>query len=94
MTEPHLVNPQRRSSDRLAPLRLVGTILGAVLAVATLIWGAARISSSVDNMNLAVNQLQSTTESLKTTITGILVQQARNQAEIEAIKARLDPRQQ
>lgn len=81
---------QRRASDRYAPLKLLGGGLTIVLSLAALVWGAARISSSVDNMNIAVNQLQLTTEALKQTITGILVQQARTQAELDALKRRMD----
>lgn len=76
----------------MAPMKLLLTAAGVLLSLAALVWGAARISASVDNMNLAVSQLQTTTDALKNTITGILVQQARNQAEIEAIRAQMDAR--
>jgi hypothetical protein len=90
MEDPVMPDRLRRAEDRAAPVKFAISVLGGLLALATLVWGAARIASSVDNMNVAVTDLRSTTEALKSTITGILVQQARNQAEIEAIKARLD----
>ncbi len=79
----------RRRADRMAPYRVGATVAGVVLTLATLVWGAARISSTVDNLNLVVTNLQATTEALRSTITGILVHEARNDADIEALKARL-----
>lgn len=82
----------RRAEDRAAPVKFAVTVIGAVLALATLVWGAARIASSVDNMNIAVSELRQTTDALKNAITGILVQQARNDAEIRALQLRIEGR--
>lgn len=92
MDDPGHHSGGRRSEDRTASVKFAISIVGAVIAIATLVWGAARIASSVDNMNLAVTDLRSTTNALKETITGILVQQARNDAEIQALKIRMDSR--
>lgn len=79
---------RERSADRYAVHKLVATMLGVGVTIASLIWGAAKISNSVDNMNLAISDLKIVTDNLRNTIVSILVDQARLDAELQALKLR------
>lgn len=82
----------RRAADKQAQWRWLATVFGMCLTLAGMIWSAARMSASVEANNSATAELKTVTQSLRETMTTILVQVARNSAEIEALKARLDDR--
>lgn len=80
--------PHRRQDDRMGGAKIVAGVIGTIIALGSLIWSAARIASSVDSLNGAVVDLKTTTSALQVTITGILVTQARFDAELQALKTK------
>ena len=74
---------RRRNDNPLAKMGVVVVVLGQLFA---LIWGAARISSSTDMLIGAVAELKMTTESMRTTLINVQLEQARQRAEIDAMR--------
>jgi hypothetical protein len=70
--------------------KLVLQAIGVVLALGTLVWGAARLSQTTENLQSSVVNLNTVVGNLRDITTSSRIHQARQDVELETIKQRLD----
>lgn len=79
-------NGARRAGDRTAGRRQLADAIKNIVLVGALIWGAARISATVDELSAAVSELKTTTGNFRQALVDASLKIARLEVEVEVLR--------
>ena len=83
--------PQKRQRDTVTDTaKLVAQYIGVAIAIGTLVWGAAKISSSSEEMKIAITNLNVIVASTRESNISLMVEQARQQVQLDVLRRQLE----
>lgn len=76
----------RRQADRQGSVRFAITLITFFVAIGSLVWGAAKMSSTVEQLSATIVELRSTVSTMSNALVAMQTEQARSDVRVRVLE--------